>query len=155
MLKILVFWGVTLHRRVGFFEMSVDRNQLTQSHAPEVWIFRNMKLFCFVVYLATLSVSRPVYLNQGSADHSSGFCDELWNIYMNVLKYRGKIQISLQISREFFFRLFQILMLHPPANNCIFVLWPVNIHSLGFPGIRKIILRVFPWQKLSKLWSVL
>jgi len=26
---IEVFWGVTLHRRVGFFEMSVDRDQST------------------------------------------------------------------------------------------------------------------------------
>jgi len=101
LLKIIFFWSVTLHRRLGFFEMSVDRDQSTQSNAPEEWLFKHLKLFCFVVLLATLSVSIPVLINQGSAVQSSGFCDELWNIYMNFLKYHGKIQISLEISLEF------------------------------------------------------
>jgi hypothetical protein len=44
---------------------------------------------------------RSVFPNQGSAEHRLGFRDKSWNKQIQILKYREKFQISLEISREF------------------------------------------------------
>jgi hypothetical protein len=154
-LKILVFWGVTLHRRVGFSEMSVDRDQLTHYNAPEDWILKNLIFFCFCI-LSGNSVSIQTSVSQAEFRKSKfgvlGWVMEYLHELFKIPRKNPNIPPNFS---GILVRLFQSLVLAPSATKCVFVLWPVNVHILGFPGIRKIILRVLPWQKLSKLWSVI